>query len=155
MKNKKMLADKPLTEMQKKFCELYVQNAGRYSNTEIAIQAGYQPESAYQRAHELLNPKICPHVVKYTSEIKEDYLKKNDIDPTKHLSRLHHLALEAEKEKMFGVALRAEELRGKVAGYYVDKQLNLNKSMEESEEELEEKMKKILEDYAPMIEEKK
>ena len=147
MKNKKMLVDKPLTEMQKKFCELYVQNAGRYSNTEIAIQAGC--------AHELLNPKICPHVVKYTSEIKEDYLKKNDIDPTKHLSRLHHLALEAEKEKMFGVALRAEELRGKVAGYYVDKQLNLNKSMEESEEELEEKMKKILEDYAPMIEEKK
>ena len=56
---------------------------------------------------------------------------------------------------MFGVALRAEELRGKVAGYYVDKQLNINKSMEETAEELEEKMKKILEDYAPMIEEKK
>tara|TARA_R100000742_G_C4182906_1_gene17439 strand:- start:20 stop:475 length:456 start_codon:yes stop_codon:yes gene_type:complete len=147
-----MKIDKPLTEMQKKFCELYVQNAGRWSNTEIAIRAGYKPESAYQRAHELLNPKICPHVVRYTSLIKEDFLKKNDIDPNKHLSRLNHLALEAEKEKMFGVALRAEELRGKVAGYYVDKQLNVNKSMEETTEELEKKMKNILDEYAPMIE---
>ena len=147
-----MKIDKPLTEMQKKFCELYVQNAGRWSNTEIAIRAGYKPESAYQRAHELLNPKICPHVVRYTSLIKEDFLKKNDIDRNKHLSRLNHLALEAEKEKMFGVALRAEELRGKVAGYYVDKQLNVNKSMEETTEELEKKMKNILDEYAPMIE---
>ena len=150
-----MKIDKPLTEMQKKFCELYVQNAGRWSNTEIAIRAGYKPESAYQRAHELLNPKICPHVVRYTSLIKEDFLKKNDIDPNKHLSRLNHLALEAGKEKMFGVALRAEELRGKVAGYYVDKQLNVNKSMEETTEELEKKMKNMLDEYAPMIEEKK
>lgn len=148
-----MLADKPLTEMQKKFCELYVQNAGRYSNTEIAIKAGYAPESAYQRSYELLNPKICPHVVKYTSEIKEDYLKKNEIDPEKHIARLHHLALEAEKEKMYGVALRAEELRGKVAGYYVDKQLHAYKSFkEETVEELEEKMKKILSDHELLIE---
>ena len=56
---------------------------------------------------------------------------------------------------MFGVALRAEELRGKVAGYYVDKQLNVNKSMEETTEELEKKMKNMLDEYAPMIEEKK
>ena len=139
--------------MQKKFCELYVQNAGRYSNTEIAIKAGYAPESAYQRSYELLNPKICPHVVKYTSEIKEDYLKKNEIDPEKHIARLHHLALEAEKEKMYGVALRAEELRGKVAGYYVDKQLHAYKSLkEETVEELEEKMKKILSDHELLIE---
>ena len=29
----------------------------------------------------------------------------------------------AEENKMVGVALRAEELRGKVAGYYIDKQI--------------------------------
>ena len=155
MKTIRKAEDKPLTEMQKKFCELYVQNAGRYSNTEIAIKAGYAPESAYQRSYELLNPRICPHVVKYTSLIREDYLKKNEIDPTKHLSRLHHLALEAEKEKMYGVALRAEELRGKVAGYYVEKKLTLNKSLEEAtEEELQERMEKILHDYAPLLEDK-
>ena len=152
---KKNLEDKKLTEMQKKFAELYVQNAGRYSNTEIAIKAGYAPESAYQRSYELLNPRISPHVVKYTALIKEDFLQKNNIDPVKHLSRLHHLALKAEEEKMYGVALRAEELRGKVAGYYIDKKVTLNKSLEDkTEEELEEQMKQILTDYAPMLEEK-
>jgi hypothetical protein len=147
------IEDKPLTDMQKKFCELYVQNAGRWSNTEIAIRAGYQPESAYQRAYELLNPKICPHVVKYTALIKEDYLKKNQIDPEKHLGRLHYLSLKAEEEKMYGVSLRAEELRGKVAGYYVDKKLSLNKSIDEySTEELEEKLKNIIDEHEHLLE---
>ena len=70
----KNLISKPLTEMQKEFARLHAENVGRLSNTEIAIRAGYKPESVYQRAHELLNPKICPHVVKYIGEMKEDFL---------------------------------------------------------------------------------
>ena len=58
------LIDKPLTEMQKKFAELYVEESGRYSNYEIAIRAGYGKGGARQRAYELLNPDICPHVVR-------------------------------------------------------------------------------------------
>ena len=51
---------------------------------------------------------------------------------------------------MVGVALRAEELRGKVAGYYMtDRSLKINgpdyDSM--SSEELEEAMNKMLLDY--------
>jgi|ETNmetMinimDraft_16_1059900.scaffolds.fasta_scaffold06352_4 hypothetical protein len=152
MKNK---IDKPLSEMQKNFARLHVENSfgkGMLSNTECAIKAGYAPESAYQRAHELLNPRICPHVVKYIGEMKEDFRKKNNIDPDKHLGRLHHLALKAEEEKMYGVALRAEELRGKVAGYYIDKKLNINKNLEDkTEEELEEDLLKILNDHKQLI----
>ena len=74
----KNLISKPLTEMQKEFARLHAENVGRLSNTEIAIRAGYKAESAYQRAYELLNPRICPHVVKYIGEMKEDFLKKND-----------------------------------------------------------------------------
>ena len=51
------LIDKPLTEKQRKFAELYVQEFGRLSATECAINAGYSKDSAYQRAHELLNNK--------------------------------------------------------------------------------------------------
>ena len=62
------LINKTLTEMQKTFSRLYVENHygnSSLTNTQVAMKAGYSPDSAYQRAYELLNPRICPHVVKY------------------------------------------------------------------------------------------
>ena len=149
----KNLISKPLTEMQKEFVRLHVENVGRLSNTECAIRAGYKAESAYQRAYELLNPRICPHVVKYIGDMKEDFLRKNDIDPNKHLARLNHLALKAEEKEMFGVSLRAEELRGKMAGYYVDKHLTLNKILNDqtNEDEIEEELRNMLNDNKELI----
>ena len=151
----KNLISKPLTEMQKEFARLHAQNVGRLSNTEIAIRAGYKPESAYQRAYELLNPKICPHVVKYIGQLKDEFRQKNNIDPDKHMGRLQHLGHIAEENKMVGVALRAEELRGKVAGYYIDRQIIKQKgSLEDlTEEELNARMKEILDDNKLLLEE--
>ena len=141
--------------MQKIFANLYVENFyGKTSlnNTEIAIKAGYSPESSYQRAYELLNPKICPHVVKYIGELKEDFRVRNSITPDKHMARLEHLGRRAENKDMLGVAMRAEELRGKVAGYYVDRQIiKTNNINDLSEEQLEEKMKQITEDYSELL----
>jgi len=149
------LVDKQLTQMQKIFANLYVENFyGKTSlnNTEIAIKAGYSPESSYQRAYELLNPKICPHVVKYIGELKEDFRVRNSITPDKHMARLEHLGRRAENKDMLGVAMRAEELRGKVAGYYVDRQIiKTNNINDLSEEQLEEKMKQITEDYSELL----
>ena len=152
----KNLIDKPLEEMQRKFADLYVENLGtnKATNTELAINAGYAVDSARTRAYELLNPRLCPHVVKYIAERKAEFYKRNNIDPEKHWSRLHHLGLKAEEEKMYGVSLRAEELRGKVAGYYVERSLIKNVE-EESEEQLEQKMKKILDDNKLFIDDKK
>ena len=145
--------------MQKEFARLHVENSfgkGTLSNTEAAIKAGYAPESAYQRAYELLNPKLCPHVVKYISNLKDDFRKKNNIDPDKHMGRLQHLGIKAEENKMYGIALQSEIARGKVAGYYVEKRMNLNKSLDENtEEELEMKMKNILDDYKHILKEDK
>ena len=155
---KKNLVDKPLTEMQKKYAKLYVEaksGSKHLTNTEVAIQVGYAAESAYQRAHELLNPKLCPHVVKYISDLKDDFRRKNNIDPDKHMGRLHHLGLKAEENKMYGIAGQMEIARGKVAGYYVEKKMSLHKNVEDqTEEELEEKMKNILKDYEHILEDK-
>jgi len=149
------LVDKQLTQMQKIFANLYVENFyGKTSlnNTEIAIKAGYSPESSYQRAYELLNPKICPHVVKFIGELKEDFRVRNSITPDKHMARLEHLGRRAENKDMLGVAMRAEELRGKVAGYYVDRQIIKKDNINDlSEEQLEEKMKQITEDYSELL----
>ena len=120
------LIDKPLTDLQKKFSRLYVDSfyGKEYlSNTEVAIKAGYSPDSAYQRAYELLNPRISPHVVLYIGKLKEDFRIKNNIDPDKHMARLNHLGRLAEEKGQYGVAGRMEELRGKVAGYYIDRQI--------------------------------
>ena len=155
----KLLAERPLTEMQKKFARLNVEaqfGNKHLSNTECAIQAGYSPDSAYQRAYELLNPKISPHVVKYIGQLKEDFRIKNNIDPDKHMSRLNHLGKLAEEKDMIGVSLRAEELRGKVAGYYIDRQIIKQKGGIEdlTEEELNKRMKTITEDYVHILEPK-
>ena len=152
----KNLISKPLTEMQKEFARLHVENSfgkGMLSNTECAIKAGYAPESSYQRSYELLNPLICPHVVKYIGEMKEDFRKKNNIDPDKHMARLNYLGELAETNKMVGVSLRAEELRGKVAGYYIDRQIiKSKKGIEDmTEEELDKKLVGIVNDNKHLI----
>ena len=157
---KKNLVDKPLTEMQKKFASLYVESrfgSRHLTNTEVATKVGYSEDSSYQRAHELLNPKICPHVVKYIGELQEEFRKKNNIDPDKHMARLNYLGQKAEQHKMVGVALRAEELRGKVAGYYIDRQIIKQKASidDMTEEQLTENIEKILEDNKHLITRKK
>jgi hypothetical protein len=42
------------------------------------------------------------------------------------MGRLNHLGLEAERNKMYGIALQSEIARGKVAGYYVERKQILN-----------------------------
>jgi phage terminase small subunit len=151
------LINKTLTDKQKTFSQMYVENHygnSTLTNTQVAMKAGYSADSSYQRAYELLNPRICPHVVKYIGELKEDFRIKNHIDPDKHMARLNYLGQIAEENKMVGVALRAEELRGKVAGYYIDKQIikNTDGLDDLSVEELELKMKQILSDNKHFIE---
>ena len=151
------LIDKPLTTRQKKFCHLYVIDGGMKSNTEIAIESGYPKSSAYQRAYELLNEEICPHVVKYIREIQKDINKKFDVNTDNHLKKLMELRDKADDKGMLGVALRAEELRGKTKGLYVDysKTMNVDVNSKEfkeyvrispmSQEELEQEQLKIIE----------
>ena len=153
------LVDKPLTDMQKRFARLYVEasyGTEYLSNTEVAIKAGYSPDCAYQRAYELLNPRISPHVVQFIGKLKEDFRIKNNIDPDKHMARLNHLGQKAEEKEMLGVALRAEELRGKVAGYHIDRQIIKQKGGIEdmTEEELNNRIQQIHEDYGHILEPK-
>ena len=51
---------------------------------------------------------------------------------------------------------RMEELRGKASGLYVLQTANINKNIEDmSEQELEEKMKKIVDDYKHILKDQK
>jgi|TARA_E500000318_G_scaffold39664_1_gene38183 hypothetical protein len=153
------LKDKPLTERQLKFAHLYALDGGLKSNTEIAIESGYPKASAYQRAHELLNEEICPHVVKYINEIRKDVDRKFDLDAPSHRKKLFELRDHAIEKGMLGVALRAEELRGKTKGLYVDYSKTMNVDVNSQEfkdfvkmknmtaDELAEEMQKLEDKY--------
>ena len=143
---------KPLTEKEMKFAQLYVENYfSQYnkSNTQIAVEAGYAKDSAYQRAHELLNPRIKPHVVMMVDRMIDEFKQTNSLTKDKHLSRLHTLGQKAEKKEMYGVAVNAEVQRGKVQGYYIEKKLigQANKDEDMTMEELDAEMKQIEHDY--------
>ena len=92
-------------------------------------------------------------MVKYIGEMKEDFRKKNNIDPDKHMARLNYLGQLTEANKMVGVSLRAEELRGKVAGYYIDRQIiKSKKGIEDmTEEELGKKLVGIVNNNKHLI----
>ena len=145
-KGKKMKI-KPLTDKEKTFAQLFVENMfsnDTRTNTDIAIAAGYAKESAHQRAYELTTYKLKPHVVKYIEELKEDFRVRNQITPEKHMARLNEIHQMAKEKGQLHTSLNAEVYRGKVAGYYVEKQLI---KQEESEEEVERKLKEIMERY--------
>ena len=138
---------KTLTELEKNFAELYVENMfsnDTLTNRDIAIAAGYAKESAHQRAYENTTYKLKPHVVHHIEMLKEDFRIRNQITPEKHMARLNELHKTAFQKGQLHTSLNAEVYRGKVAGYYVEKQLI---KQEESEEEVERKLKEIIERY--------
>ena len=149
--------DTPLTDMQREFVKIYAESEGQLSKTECAKLAGYDEKSAYQRGYELTNPRIYPNVVREISKHKTEYLEKYGVNEKNHIARLGKLRDMAEAKGMVGVAVRAEELRGKVRGLYIEKTMSLNKhSLEDlTSEELEEKMREIQDTYSEFIDEKK
>ena len=145
---------KRLTEMQKRFAEFLVFGGpeGPMTKTEAAIAAGYSPKRARQEASELTNPKQCPLVVKYIGQLKEEKLKKHEVTYEGHLAELSRLREAALKKGSFSSAVNAEANRGKAAGLYIDRKIIKTGKLEDmSEQELEAKMKQILDDYSQII----
>ena len=98
---------KSLTDKEKRFAEIAAENyfsADTKSNSQIAVESGYSKESARQRGYENTTYNLKPHVVNYTADLVEDYRKRNQLTPDKHMARLHELGRKAEQEKMYGVA---------------------------------------------------
>jgi len=143
---------KRLTEMQKRFAEYLVFNEGRTTGADAAIAAGYSEKRARVEASELQNPKLSPLVVQYIGALREENLKKYEVSYDKHVAELGKIREAALKKGAFSAATNAEKNRGMAAGLYIDRKIIKTGKLEElSEEELELKMKKILEDYAPIL----
>ena len=145
---------KRLTEMQQRFAEFLVFGGpdGPMTQTEAALAAGYSPKRARQEGAELCNPRLSPLVVKYIGELKEERLKKHEVTYEGHVAELARLREAALKKGSFSSAVNAEANRGKAAGLYIDRKIIKTGKLEDmSEQELEAKMKQLLNDYGQII----
>jgi uncharacterized iron-regulated protein len=145
---------KRLTEMQKRFAEFVVFGGpdGPMSQSEAAIAAGYSPKRARAEGSELLNPRLSPLVVQYVDKLKQERMKKFEVTFEGHLAELARIKEAALKKGSFSSAVNAETNRGKAAGLYIDRKIIKTGKLEDlSEQELEAKMKKIIEDYSQIL----
>ena len=114
------------TGKQIKFIDLYCSKYGELSATECAIRAGYSRTSAYQRAHELLDFRKNPAVAKVIQDRLMGNMEVWMLDKQKHMANLTRIQQEARAKGQYGVAAKCEELKGKVQGFYVERNLNIN-----------------------------
>ena len=145
---------KRLTEMQKKFAEFVVFGGtdGPMTQAEAAIAAGYAKSSARVEGSQLLNPRYSPLVVQYVGKLKEERLEKHKVTYDTHVAELARIKEMALKKNSFSAAVNAETNRGKVGGLYIERKIIKHGKLEDmSEQELEAKMKQILDDYAPIL----
>ena len=145
---------KRLTEMQMRFAELLVfgDEHGPLTQTEAALKAGYSPKRARVEASELTNPRHSTLVVKYIGELREERIKKHEVTYEGHIAELGRLREAALKKGSFSSAVNAEANRGKAAGLYIDRKIIKTGKLEDmSEQELEAKMKQLLNDYGQII----
>ena len=145
---------KRLTEMQMRFAEFVVFGGpdGPVSQSEAAVLAGYSPKRARQEGSALMNPRLSPLVAAYVGKLKEERLKKFEVNYDGHVAELARIKELALKKGSFSSAVNAETNRGKAAGLYIDRKIIKTGKLEDmSEEELELKMKQILDDYAPLL----
>jgi len=144
---------KQLTEMQRKFAQELVTNEGRKTKYECAIDAGYAKDRAKSTAAELTNPKKHPLVVQYIGELREEYQKKYEVTYERHISELAKLREDSRKKGAWSAAINAEVARGKAAGLYIEQKIIRTGKLDDlSAEELELRLKKVMEEYSPILE---
>ena len=144
---------KKLTEQQIKFANLLISEQGRKTATQCAIEAGYAKDSARQAASILQNPKKYPLVVKYIGELRDEWQKQYEVTFGNHIAELGKLRDEAREKKAWSAAVNAEVARGKAAGLYIEQKIIRTGKLEDlSTEELEARMKQIIDDYSPILE---
>ena len=91
-------------------------------------------------------------VVKFIGEIREEYQKKYEINYGSHITELGKIRQEALKNKAWSAAVNAEVARGKAAGLYIEQKIIRTGKLDDlSADELETRMKQIIDEYSPIL----
>lgn len=109
-----------LTPKQEKFAQSVASGMSQADGYRAAYNAeNMKPETIQKRASELMcKGEISGRV----RDLQEEGAKIAVYTLAEHLSRLDKLSRGAESEGKFAEAVKAEELRGKAAGLYTERQ---------------------------------
>tara|TARA_Y100000385_G_scaffold179181_1_gene185165 strand:+ start:1041 stop:1673 length:633 start_codon:yes stop_codon:yes gene_type:complete len=111
-----------LTRKQELFVKTLISQDGQITKRDAAIEAGFPASSAHQRAYEMTNPAICPHVVKAIKEYRAELDRKYGIDYQRHVRDLQKIRDAAFADKNYSAAVMAEYRRGQAQGnIYINK----------------------------------
>jgi phage terminase small subunit len=111
-----------LTRKQELFVKELVSKDGQITARQAAINAGYAPKSAHAAAHELMNPRYYPNVVRRIREYRQELDEKYGISFERHLRDLQVIRDQALAAGKFSAAVQAEVRRGMAHGnIYVSK----------------------------------
>ena len=102
------------------FIDQMVAYCGKKTATQCAIDSGFGIAGARTRASELMaKDSVRNEIERRLEETREKWSLTKD----KHYQELGELRDMAKETKNVNAAVRAEELRGKVAGLYIDRQI--------------------------------
>ncbi len=104
-----------LTAKQAQFCEQYVID---FNAKQTAIRAGYSPKTAEQQGYQLLQKTSVKTRI---AELQEQIRERTNVTVDDVVARLSALRDQAVEARQFGPATRAEELRGRTIGAFLDK----------------------------------
>ena len=120
-KRRELRSIQDLTDKQKKFIDILVDNWGKITKTDALIESGYNTktrESAMVLASKLTNPDINPHICRYLekrlAEEREVYEK------LRRYKILDDLRDQSSAKGQFTASINAEYRSGQLAGLYVD-----------------------------------
>jgi len=108
------------TSKEIRFIEQMVQYCGKKTATQCAIDSGYGVRGARTRASELM----AKSEIRNQIDLRLEELRKQwAVDKETHIKELWELKEMAKATKNVNAAVRAEELRGKCIGLYIDRQI--------------------------------
>ena len=113
---------KVLTPQEWKFVEEFCAGDGHVTLKEAAVRAGYSDNWAKNRARELTDPEMNPHIVAAIQERRRELGEKYGTTFERHMRDLQIIRDQALQAGAYGAAVQAEYRRGQALGtIYIDR----------------------------------
>ena len=122
-KRRELRSIQDLTDKQKKFIDILVDNWGKITKTDAIIESGYNTknrESAMVLASKLTNPDINPHICRYLEKRLAEEREVYEKDKLRRYKILDDLREQSSAKGQFTASINAEYRSGQLAGLYVD-----------------------------------
>ena len=122
-KRRELRSIQDLTDKQKKFIDILVDNWGKITKTDALIESGYNTktrESAMVLASKLTNPDINPHICRYLEKRLAEEREVYEKGKLRRYKILDDLRDQSSAKGQFTASINAEYRSGQLAGLYVD-----------------------------------